>query len=595
MSQSEKRKLIKQRSKIRTQRKYISKTLSILENYKNITDEDIKFIREWYEWDYEYIKDITLNPFPSSDNKEMLYSLLYFFSRKKTLSSDKLRNFISTCIGNNDAGKCYNLVTGISPKKCPCGSSDDLRYRNYYNGFDIGCNTTTCSYFQQQAREGVFKKYGVDNVFKCEEIKEKSKKTSNEKYGTDNPASSNIVKEKIVKTNMLNLGCKYPMQSKKVVEKRRQNSIDKTGVSHHNKLPEPNKKRAETCNKKHGKDSVSQRHLTEDTLSKLKNKEWLAEQIKLKSAKKIAEELGCNVSNIHEKLKKYEIIYKSINVGEEEIKTFLESNNINFIQNDIQQIKPKELDFYLQDYNIGIEFNGVYWHSEMFVDNNYHLNMYLACKEKGIRLISINEDEWNHKSDIIKNKILSLLGKSEKGLPGRKLHISEITSSEANDFCEKYHIQGKTSAIIYSIGAFDENNILIGIMSFSKQRTTGDVELIRFCHDGKIHNGLFSKMLKYSINHNTWDTIISFADLRYSDGNLYKKTGFVEESIIKPDYKYVYNKETFHKFNFKKDRIMKKFNLTEEYVNSKTERELMEEQGYVRLYDIGKIKYVMNL
>ena len=57
-------------------------------------------------------------------------------------------------------------------------------------------------------------------------------------------------------------------------------------------------------------------------------------------------------------------------------------------------IKPLELDFYLPDLKLAIEFNGTYWHSKNAgKDKEYHLNKSILCREKGIRLIHIYEFE----------------------------------------------------------------------------------------------------------------------------------------------------------------------------------------------------------
>lgn len=57
-------------------------------------------------------------------------------------------------------------------------------------------------------------------------------------------------------------------------------------------------------------------------------------------------------------------------------------------------ISPYELDIFLPDINLGIEFNGNYWHSmEAGQANNYHLMKSLLCRDKSIRLIHIYEFE----------------------------------------------------------------------------------------------------------------------------------------------------------------------------------------------------------
>ena len=48
-----------------------------------------------------------------------------------------------------------------------------------------------------------------------------------------------------------------------------------------------------------------------------------------------------------------------------------------------------EIDIYLPELKIGFEFNGLYWHSELFKDKNYHLDKTKYFKENGIRIIHV--------------------------------------------------------------------------------------------------------------------------------------------------------------------------------------------------------------
>ena len=94
---------------------------------------------------------------------------------------------------------------------------------------------------------------------------------------------------------------------------------------------------------------------------------------------------------------------------ENEISEFLTSHNINHITSDRIQIKPLELDIYLPDHKIAIEFNGDYWHSSKFKDKFYHQNKSLLCSEKGIRLIHIFEFEYNNNKKIILDYLLEMI------------------------------------------------------------------------------------------------------------------------------------------------------------------------------------------
>lgn len=73
-------------------------------------------------------------------------------------------------------------------------------------------------------------------------------------------------------------------------------------------------------------------------------------------------------------------------------------DNLNYTgaitHNDRTIIRPKEIDIYLPDLKIGIEYNGTYWHSiEAGTDKYAHRNKSLTCRKLGIRLIHIYEFE----------------------------------------------------------------------------------------------------------------------------------------------------------------------------------------------------------
>lgn len=55
-----------------------------------------------------------------------------------------------------------------------------------------------------------------------------------------------------------------------------------------------------------------------------------------------------------------------------------------------------ELDIYIPSLKIGIEFCGLYWHSSKFSSSERHINKLDRCTRKGIRLLTIFEDEWKH-------------------------------------------------------------------------------------------------------------------------------------------------------------------------------------------------------
>jgi hypothetical protein len=236
--------------------------------------------------------------------------------------------------------------------------------------------------------------------------------------------------------------------------------------------------------------------------------------------------------------------------------------------------------------------------------STYHLNKTLECNKIGYKLFHIYEDEWKTNESLVKSKLKHLL-KINGGIRigGRNVVIKTITNEDKSHFLKNNHIQGTDKSKI-SYGAYYKD-ILVGVMTFNEKRnmtknSDNEFELSRYAtKQDYIVTGLASKMLKRFINDYNPNTIISFADRRWTidgDNNLYTKLGFSLVSIVKPTYYYYSSKvsryKRFHKFGFGKNNLKKRFpNL--DY--TKTEKELTEELGYDRIWDCGLFKYQLNI
>jgi hypothetical protein len=112
-------------------------------------------------------------------------------------------------------------------------------------------------------------------------------------------------------------------------------------------------------------------------------------------------------------------------------------------------------------------------------------------------------------------------------------------------------------------------------------------ELSRFCTSYSVI-GIASRLLKYFEKNYEWNKIYTFADRRWSEGNLYEKLKMIEEGKINPDYSYFKGQNRYHKFGFRHKQMKNKL---ENYNSNLTEHENMLNNGWLRIYDCGKIKY----
>ncbi|BBI90695.1 homing endonuclease [Tenacibaculum phage PTm1] len=287
-----------------------------------------------------------------------------------------------------------------------------------------------------------------------------------------------------------------------------------------------------------------------------------------------------------------------VSKSELEILEFIKENYTgNIIHSDRSIIPPLELDIYLPEINLAIEFDGLYWHSTAVQqDKKYHSNKTKQCSELGVQLIHIFEDEWLHKEAIVKSRIINAIKQTPERIYARKCVIKEVTSTESMKFQKDNHIQGGVGSK-YKLGLY-YNDELVSLMTFGNLRvvngsksTPNTFELLRFCN--KLNTtviGGASRLLKHFIKIIKPTTIISYSDRRWSNGNLYKQLGFEYVHTSEPSYSYVINDTREHRFKYRKSNLVK-----QGHDPKLTEKQITESLGLYRIYDCGTDKWILNL
>lgn len=453
---------------------------------------------------------------------------------------------------------------------------------------------------KKKSSQTLLEKYNVSYPLKSKEILDKVQNTNLERYGNICSAQGDEVQIKIKNTMQNKYNVNHALQNSHLKTKQEETTLKRYGKRHYSQTDdfiqfyEKNKneileKRKNTLLKRYGVVYPKQKDIPKDSLEILLDKEKFRNFIYNKSFVEAASKLNVNSQTIADYIKRYDLDHSysfSQSLGEKELAKFLESIDISYKQNDRKIIPPFELDIVIPEYNLAIEYCGLYWHSELNKPNkNYHKDKMIKAQEAGYNLITIFENEWHHKTNIIKSKILSYLGKNERGIGARHTYVTEINQKLAKIFLEDYHIQGSGKATKY-YGCFHKDN-LISVLSVMK-RKNHSYEITRFSSDGRNNPGTFSKLLKYFINDLEPRSVYTFADLRYSNGQLYRRTGFYKKSYQEPSYWYTDMKQLYHRFNFRKKNIQKKFKID---ITNKTEKQLMTDLGFARIWDCGLEKY----
>lgn len=472
----------------------------------------------------------------------------------------------------------YYYFNGITEQmKCSSGSCNNILTKfislsvGYLNYCSSKCSNSS-EKVKKAKEESTMNKYGVKNPFQAKEVKETLKNTLIERYGDDNPMRIDSIKKEMIQRKLKKEGVKW--------------SLSKGGNAYNDKIAKEKDKFLKLLN---GIELIGKYNTSKNGICKFKcnkcGKKFEASKYIIYMRRNVNQCLKCNPINSFNSTKMHE-----------EISNFLNDLNITYECNNRKILKGKELDIYIKDYNLAIEIDGIYWHSEIHKNDDYHLNKTERCEKLGIRLIHIFEDEWLNKKEIVKSRIKSILKLSNHRIYARHCNIIELNGKETKDFLEKNHLQGYVTSSI-KLG-LKYNNKLVSVMTLGRLRkalgSSGsgtEFEMYRFCSilDHNITGGA-SKLLSYFIKKHNPTKIVSFADKRWSIGDLYKNIGFNKTSKSKPNYWYVNNGIREHRFKYRKSELIKQgFNP------SKTEHEIMLERKFYRIYDCGNIKFEIKI
>jgi len=391
----------------------------------------------------------------------------------------------------------------------------------------------------------------------------------------------------------------------------------KYGVKNISKLDEIKEKKKFTTQKNYGVDNPTYSHYNMENYKKL-SKEYIEENFindkQYFLLEKFKKFLNCNDSVAWKTIRKFGVRYKprsDLSRPEEEIIEFIKEldPNTEIIQNTRDIIAPKELDIYLPDYNLAIEYNGLMFHSQgvskfpMFntpnLDRNIHLIKTEICEIRDIHLLHIFENEWLDPNlrDIWKSVIRNKLRKVQNKIGARKCVFAqkEQLLKESKAFLDNNHLQGGQAIgpVRYGL-THPETGELLALMTFGKSRFgDADYELIRFAiRKNWSIPGAASKLLKAFEREYPNKKLVSYANRRWSDGHLYKTIGFKLKNISDPNYYYFkpgkYEK-LWHRASFQKHKLKGKL---EKYNPNYTEFENMLQNGYRRIYDSGNYVFI---
>ena len=270
-------------------------------------------------------------------------------------------------------------------------------------------------------------------------------------------------------------------------------------------------------------------------------------------------------------------------------------------------ISPKELDIYLPDDQLAVEYCGMYWHShknegDERENKHRHAIKHKLCADKGVRLITVYESEWLNHQFAIKRLLRNATGKTKGKLMARKCELRKVPHQDAVAFYEHYHPQGGAGSG-ENYGLYWKGK-LVACMRFTKgandrgNAKDRDWTLTRYATRVKVSGGA-SRLFKAFVREYTPERVKSFSDNRYFSGAMYEQLGFVLDQESAPDYAVWHQRlGLLPKSAWQRRKIparAKELGVDPKFdpeTDSRSEKNMTYLLGARRIYDCGKKRWV---
>jgi len=241
-----------------------------------------------------------------------------------------------------------------------------------------------------------------------------------------------------------------------------------------------------------------------------------------------------------------------------------------FIHNKVLPGTSYRPDFFLPDRSVIIECDGLFWHSDRFLNKAYHREKQRAYAAMGIRGLFFREDEINQKYSVVRSILENALGSSSVRVFARKTQVRKGINPL---FFSSNHLMGKGQGRTYGLEYLGDVVASIQVKWINKNEKSLDIS--RFCTTpGVSVVGGFSKLISAVIAEEKPSTVRTFIDLRYGKGKYLSRLGWKcrGESL---SFRWTNGTKAWHRLRFKGNSGY--------------------EKGLYKIWDCGQAKWVLEV
>lgn len=500
---------------------------------------------------------------------------------KKWIKAARAR---AASLTNEDEATALHIIRfGPRPQCYSCGKPVFLRHNGYSDSCSVACANKSPTR-RSNVSEGLTKK--VDFIAR----RRKSDETKIHKYGTLQQAHK-AIRAAGAKTNLTRYGATCNLHAPSIKEKKLKTWERNYGVTNPAKAGEVSAKFTK---------SNRENFIAKTIQPRLKELEGLNNVIPVfkKYASTATEHTFLHktcgsefsVKNFTLVDIKCPICFPRVTGEEHKIIKILDEAGIKYELHNREVIAPLELDIWIPEHKIGIEVNGVYWHSSAFTGTSL-LEKTKKQDLHNITVLHFWDYEINKKIDVIRSMILARLKKTKR-VYARMTEVCQISAREARDFFDTTHLHGFCGAAAHLALKYDGK--FVQVMSFGRSRFDKDKTVFEIIRSASALNttcvGGVSKLLSaFKKMHK--GRIITYADRRFSTGASYLNSGFKFDGFTKPGFFYTRGRATYSRQAVWGDLIYK---FAPDYDTACEIRDkALERHGYFKCFDSGHMKFVL--
>lgn len=270
---------------------------------------------------------------------------------------------------------------------------------------------------------------------------------------------------------------------------------------------------------------------------------------------------------------------QNTNFAELDLAAFVKSLGVEIEHENRTVLGGLHIDIWVPEKNLGVEYHGSFWHTEARIGRK-HREKYERAAAAGIRLIQVFDFEWLERRPAVENRLRALIATSD-AIGARQCDLREVTPDEARGFFKVTHTQGAGQNPQVAYGLWRDGE-MVACMSFGPNRYgKPGWEMFRYASKGRVQGG-FSRLLAMFKTAHAPTEIVSYCDLRWGDGSVYRAAGFTLDGITAPDYWYVDKRGCNRLSRYAVRRLL----------NGRPERQWAEETGHQKVLGVGHQRWV---